>query len=171
MERAVVLVASCGSVAVGVRADAASSMRAGLATGGVLFAAAALVDVVEHRIPNRLLIASVFATVVGLLLAGDARAALHALAGAAVAGGCLLVVWLSREVGMGDVKMAGAVGLSAGGVELVAAPLAIFVAALLAALIGVASGRRRLPLAPAMWCGWMVAIVIAPLVSPWPGAS
>ena len=73
-------------------------------------------------------------------------------------GGLMLLVRLTRGVGMGDVKMAAVVGASAGAVALMAAPVALAVASFAGATFGVITRRQRLPLGPALWLGWAVAL-------------
>lgn len=73
----------------------------------------------------------------------------------------MLVVHLSRGVGLGDVKLAAVVGASCGTSALAAAPLAIAVAAIAAAATGLLTRRTRLPLGPSLWAGWAVATAAA----------
>lgn len=159
--RGLALLAMCGSAWVAVAAHAALSVRMALVAAGCLAAAAAVIDVYEHRLPNALT-----ASIAAIALAGAAgadgpgsRVLVGSLVGGALAGGAMLVVHLRRGVGLGDVKMAGALGLSAGSVAVVAAPVAIAVAALLAATAGVVMGRSRLALGPALWCGWLTSLL------------
>jgi hypothetical protein len=109
---------------------------------------------------------------VGVILSREATVLCNSLIGTAVAGGLMLMVRLSRGVGMGDVKMAGVVGASvgAGTGALVAAPMAIALAALSAAVYGLTANRRRLALGPSLWFGWAVALVFATAL-PLPGWS
>ena len=148
-------VARCGAV-VGVAVSiAVFGGHVLVAVTGVLLIAAAIVDVHEHRLPNLLVGAAAVTGAAGAVL--DQRL-LPALSGASIAFVLLLWVRLARGLGMGDVKMGAAVGLSAATRALVAAPLAIAVAALLAAGSGLALRRDRLPLGPALWCGWAFAL-------------
>lgn len=158
--RSLWLAATSCSLWLGLTAGAAPSVRLTLAAAGVLAASAALIDAFEHRLPNALTASIAAIALAGATGAGgDAgRVMVATVAGGAVAGGAMLVVHLRRGVGLGDVKMAFALGLSAGSVAVVAAPVAIAVAALLAASIGVLTGRARLPLGPALWCGWAVSL-------------
>ncbi|CAB4364352.1 MAG: hypothetical protein F2681_10605 [Actinobacteria bacterium] len=138
---------------------AARPVVAQLALGllGVSLASAALVDVHEQRLPNSLLaigaVAGVVAAVADRVLGG-------AFVGLAVAGGLMLLVRLTRGVGMGDVKMAGVVGLATAEAGLVAAPIAVAIAALTAGVVGAVAGRTRLPLGPSLWLGWALALVL-----------
>ncbi|MDO8390420.1 MAG: A24 family peptidase [Actinomycetota bacterium] len=124
---------------------------------GVVLATAALVDVHERRLPNRLLAAA--GLLVLLAAAADGRVA-PSLVGALVAGGLLLVVRLARSVGMGDVKMATVVGAGVVREHPVAAPVAIAVAAMAGAGTGLVLRRSSLPFGPALWLGWAVAVIL-----------
>jgi prepilin signal peptidase PulO-like enzyme (type II secretory pathway) len=81
--------------------------------------------------------------------------------GVLVAGGLLLGVRLRRGVGMGDVKLGAVIGGNAALVALPAAPVAVAVAAATGAGAGWVLRRSSLPLGPALWFGWAVAIVTA----------
>lgn len=153
---------ACVGARIGVVAGVAASVavadgRVLVALTGVLLVAAALVDVHEHRLPNVLVGA---AAVTAVAAAVYQHRLASALSGAVIAFSLLLWVRLARGLGMGDVKMGAAVGLSVGARTVVAAPAAIGVAALLAAGTGVVLRRDRLPLGPALWCGWVMALVI-----------
>lgn len=145
------------------------SVRVAIAITGALLIAAALVDVHEHRLPNALLVAAFATSVIGAAAALDLESLAGSLGGALVAGGAMLAVRLTRGVGMGDVKLAGAIGASAGSLSLPAAPLAIAVAAVVAATFGLATGRRRVPLGPSLWLGWAVSVAaIVAIEREWP---
>jgi leader peptidase (prepilin peptidase)/N-methyltransferase len=117
-----------------------------------------LVDIEEHRLPNRLIGLAALAGVCGALLAGARSSVIGAAVGALVAGSAVMIVCLTRGVGMGDVKMAFAIGLALGPLGFMAAPLAIGIAALVAAAYGKAARRARLPLGPSLWFGWAVVV-------------
>lgn len=152
-------VAACvTSAALGILAPVGTSTRAGIAVCGALLAAAALVDVHEHKLPNRLLAAAFAAMAVGVTVAADPALLGRLVAGLLLAGGLMLLVRLTRGVGMGDVKMAAVVGASTAPVVLIAAPIAVAVAAATAAGYGLMARRRRLALGPALWFGWAVAL-------------
>ena len=137
--------------------------RVALVATGVLLAIAALVDVHERKLPNRLLASALAITIAGSLSTLDAAAVARTVAGLLVGGGLLLLVQLVRGVGMGDVKMAGVVGASTGTFHLLAAPAAIAVAAFTASAYAVAARRQRLALGPALWLGWAVALLTVAL--------
>ena len=137
--------------------DGGPGGRATIALAGMLLATAALVDVHEHRLPNRLLAAAALAA---LASAGLEHRLGVAITGLALAAGLLLVVRLARGIGMGDVKMAGVVGAGVASNGLVAAPVAVAVAALAAATAGALLVRSRLPFGPSLWLGWAVGLVL-----------
>lgn len=145
-----------GGLAAALEAD--WSLRVALALTGALLIATALVDVHEHRLPNALVAAALATSLIGAAATLDLVSLAGSLGGTLVAGGAMLAVRLTRGVGMGDVKLAGAIGASAGSLSLLAAPLAIAVAAVVAAAFGLATGPRRVPLGPALWLGWAVSV-------------
>lgn len=161
-------VAACltvGGLAAALSTDL--SLRVALALTGALLIAAALVDVHEHRLPNALVAAAFATSVIGAAATLDLVSLAGLLGGTLVAGGAMLAVRLTRGVGMGDVKLAGVIGASAGSLSLPAAPLAIGVAAVVAATFGLATGRRRVPLGPSLWLGWAVSVAAFVAVERW----
>lgn len=143
------------------------SMRSAVVAGttavvGLLLAAAALVDSHERRLPNRLLALALAFAIGGAVLSMEIVVVQTALVGMAVAGGLMLLVRLTRGVGIGDVKMAAAIGAStgAGTNTLLAAPIAIAMAAFAAATYGFITNRRRVALGPALWFGWASALAL-----------
>lgn len=141
-------------------------VRWSVAVVGAVLALAALVDVREHKLPNRLLGAGMVVVFAGVLSTATSANLMSAIWGMALAGGLMLIVRVARGVGMGDVKMAAVVGASTGAAAVVvAAPLAIAIAALVGAMYGVLASRQRLPLGPALWAGW--AISLAAFASGW----
>ena len=144
----------CAAAAVaGIVGGADTWWRVSGALVGVLLGAAAVVDVREHRLPNRLVGGAFVVALGGAAASGDA-AVVAASAGALLAGGLLLVVYLLRGVGMGDVKAAGAIGMALGPAGWWAAPSAIASAAVVASVYGAARGVRRLPFGPSLVLGW-----------------
>jgi leader peptidase (prepilin peptidase) / N-methyltransferase len=132
--------------------------------------AIALIDIRHHIIPNRLMYPALIAFPVLLVAAWLSGAPLN-LAGAAIGfaaygGGLLLVALVSRGMGMGDVKLAGLIGLVLGSLGLryvgVAAGAAIVlggVGGLMALLLG-RSRRDAIPFGPYMAAGALVAIFV-----------
>ena len=153
------LVAACvTSMALGALVPLAAPAGAGIALCGAVLAAAALVDLHEQRLPNRLLVVALAATVVSVVVAGEPALVGRAAIGMLLGGGLLLLVRLTRGVGMGDVKMAAVVGASTAPLAIVSAPVAIAIAAMVAAGYGLLAKRTRLPLGPALWLGWAAAL-------------
>jgi len=156
--RRAVAAACVTSAALGSAVSAPTTVRWSIAVVGVVLAVAAMVDVQEHKLPNRLLLGALTSVTVGVLATSNVTLAVSVVLGMLLAGGLMLLVRLTRGVGMGDVKMAAVVGASVGAVELMAAPIAVAVAAFAAASFGVITRRQRLPLGPALWLGWAVAL-------------
>ncbi len=156
--RRAALAAAVTSVAVGTAMPAPWSVRAATAFVGVLLVIAALVDLHERRIPNRLLAFAAVVTLAGSVPNPDAHHLLLVGLGALTGGGAMLTVHLCRGVGMGDVKMAAVVGASCGWLSFEAAPIAVAVAAFAASLYGVWSRRSSLALGPSLWFGWAISI-------------
>ncbi len=157
VRRASVL-AAMTSVMVGAAAPLPSGVRVSTAAVGVLLVLAALVDVHERRLPNRLLGTAALVLVASTpwSAAGQVRSM---IAGAAVAGGLLMVVRLLRGIGMGDVKAAAVVGASVGAISPTAAAVAVALTATVAAAVGFVARLRTLPLGPALWLGWAVVLL------------
>lgn len=164
--RAALLVACLASGAVPRSVGATSATQFALACAGVMLAAAALVDAHDYRLPNRLLAAALVAAFSVPLLSLDSHLLGRALLGMFLGGGLMLLVHLSHGVGMGDVKMAAAVGASLGGVNgspVLAVPIAIAIAAFAAATYGLLAHRQRLAIGPSLWFGWASVLALTPL--------
>lgn len=153
-----VLAATVTAVLVAQALPSSVAVRIASAAVGVLLVAAALVDIHERRLPNRLLMLGGTIAVAGAVLADDRSILLGAVLGGSIAGASMLIVRLTRGVGMGDVKAAIVVGASAGSVTLVAAPVAIAVTSFVAAAYGLLAHRSRVPLGPSLWIGWALAL-------------
>lgn len=130
------------------------------AVSGSLLATGAFVDLAERRIPNLLTGAALLVALVGASLSGLALLG-RSLLGLVLAAVPMAVVHARRGVGLGDVKMAAAVGASCGASAVVAAPVAVAAAALVAAAFGAITRRAALPLGPFLWLGWASAIAWA----------
>jgi leader peptidase (prepilin peptidase)/N-methyltransferase len=139
-----------------------------LAAAGVLLA---VVDLQHHLLPNRVVVPSIGIGAVLLLVAALSDGNWEALLRAALGAGVLFVVFLvlalisPRGLGMGDVKLAGLIGLYLGwigwGAVVVGAAAGFVIQALLA--LALLAGRRiglrgELPFGPAMLLGAAVAI-------------
>ena len=133
----------------------------------------ALIDL-EHRIiPNAIMLPAAVAAPVILALTRPEDLVEHLIAGAA-AGGFLLVAVLAypRGMGMGDVKLAGVLGLYLG-VSVAPAMLIAFLAGTLvgAAVMarkGVAEGRKTaVPFGPFLALGGLVGLFAGPAIVAW----
>jgi leader peptidase (prepilin peptidase)/N-methyltransferase len=133
----------------------------------------ALIDLDERIIPNKITLpAAIGAVVIGLVLA-PSRVPGQLIAGAA-AGGFLLVYVLAypRGMGMGDVKLAGVLGLYLGAsvaVALLVGVLAgVLAGAVVMARVGVAKGRKTaVPFGPFLALGGVIALFVGPQIVHW----
>lgn len=139
----------------------------------IVLLAAAVVDLVEHRLPNGLVLAAAVpvAAAVAVAAAAGSDAWTGSFAGASVVGLPLLGTHLAAPAGLGfgDVKAGVVLG---GGVGLVSPALAV--AGLMLGLVGTATwavaGRHRaVPLGPGMVIGTVAALAAGRLlgVRPW----
>ena len=139
----------------------------------VVGAALAWIDLTQRRLPNRLVLPAIAASVpllVGAaLLEGAASRAVTALVGGAALFLFYLVLALVSPsgMGMGDVKLAALVGLYAGYLgwaTLVAAAFAGFLAGGLAAVVGILARRATrttaIPFGPWMLVGLWAAVAL-----------
>lgn len=175
---------AAAAVVTGALAAAAAARlgpRTELVAYGVLFAVLVAVSVTDlsHRlVPRRLVYPG--ATVVAAALVADALSSHHpgrlggAAVGGAVAFGVFFAVWwfVPRGMGFGDVRLAGLIGLALGYLGLLDAYLGFLSAFVLGALGGAVvmaatgSGRRtRVPFAPALAAGAVVAVLAGPHVA------
>lgn len=133
----------------------------------------ALIDLDHRIIPNRITLpAAVAAPAIGLALRPSGVPA--QLIGGAAAAGFLLVFVLAypRGMGMGDVKLAGVLGLFLGASVSVAlltgVLLATVVGAGVMARVGVQEGRKTaLPFGPFLALGGVVALFAGPSILHW----
>lgn len=135
-----------------------------------LMPAVAAIDIAHHIIPNRLMYPALLAFPPLLLVARLAGAPVD-LVGAAIGfvaygGGLLLVALISRGMGMGDVKLAGVIGVVLGALGLryvgVAAGAAIVLGGVggLAALLLGRSRKDAIPFGPFMAAGATLAVFL-----------
>jgi len=140
--------------------------------------AAAAIDLHHRIIPNRILYPSlaVFAVAVATLWVAGRHVSLAggALGLLAYGGGLFLVALISRQgMGMGDVKLAGLVGLVLGALGWkyvgVAAALAILAGGLIAigALLRGARRKDVLPFGPSIALGALLSALFAPHLASW----
>ncbi|MFM7045305.1 MAG: prepilin peptidase [Ilumatobacteraceae bacterium] len=157
---------------------------------GACAGAAAASDVMHRRVPNRLAAAVLGAGLVASIgltwgdgVSGGAadRTSEHlerlalgtalAVAGCVLAGIPMLLVRIIRGLGMGDVKLAGALGASLMARAWWLPLAAVAVAAAAAATAGGITGRSAMPLAPFLAVGWLAAMLLVsaiPLVTAMP---
>ncbi len=133
----------------------------------------ALIDL-EHRIiPNAIMLPAAVAAPVILALTRPEDLVEHLIAGAA-AGGFLLVAVLAypRGMGMGDVKLAGVLGLYLGASVAPAMLIAFLAGTLVGAAVmarkGVAEGRKTaVPFGPFLALGGLVGLFAGPAIVAW----
>ncbi|MEN9504746.1 MAG: hypothetical protein RI958_672 [Actinomycetota bacterium] len=128
----------------------------------------ALVDLAEHRIPNRSVV------VIGAIALGAAVLTRHVPAvaiGASSTAGLLWSVRYGHGIGLGDVKFAAALGAIGGLVGPLVGLVGLGFAAVSAAAVGAAVRRRRMALAPWLWAGSAAATALHLVAAgrlPWP---
>ncbi len=133
----------------------------------------ALIDYDHHIIPNRLTLpAAIVAVAVGL--ATHPAGVPEQLISGAAAGGFLLVFVLAypRGMGMGDVKLAGVLGLFLGRTVAVAILSGVIagtiVGAIVMARVGVSEGRKTaVPFGPFLALGGVIALFAGPAIVHW----
>ena len=166
MTRRVLPIAAAGGIAFAIAAAQANTDRlelTRLAVCGAALAAAAGVDLAEHRIPNRLVLPAAAACAALTL---TEPVALAGLASGLALVALLLGLSLARPaaLGMGDVKLALLIAVGLDGHAPGALLLGLALAALAGILLAVARGRegwrRALPLAPFLTVGALVALVL-----------
>jgi leader peptidase (prepilin peptidase)/N-methyltransferase len=139
----------------------------------VFFGLAVAVSVTDltHRLVPRYLVYGALALIVPLLVAVSATDhTWHDLAGAAIGGaaafGVFFLIWffVPKGMGFGDVRLAGAIGLTVGYLSLLHVYLAFltgFILGLVLGLVfmvGATTGRKtRIPFAPALAAGAVIA--------------
>jgi leader peptidase (prepilin peptidase) / N-methyltransferase len=166
MTKPVVSIAVAGGVGFAIAAAGATTDLVALtrlAVCGAALAAAAAVDVAEHRVPNRVVVPA--ATICAALTLADGPSLAPLASGLALVA-LMLGLSLARPaaLGMGDVKLALLIALGLVG----HAPSALLLGLALATLAGVVlvaahgreAWRRALPLAPFFAVGALGALVL-----------
>ncbi|MCB1002324.1 MAG: prepilin peptidase [Acidimicrobiales bacterium] len=162
---------SIGGAALAVAAGTASvtAAEAPITTGiaiamvGVLGGAAAIVDVHERRLPNRLSGLSLLIVAAAALL-DDPWTGVDALISMSMAAVPLWVVRYGRGLAFGDVKFAAVLGAATGLVHPYAGVVVVWVAALSAGVFALRTGRRRLAFGPWLWAGYLTGGVVVVVV-------
>jgi len=142
--------------------------------------ALALIDLDVHRLPDAIVLPSYPVALVLLgaasLLGGDGAALVRALVGAVALFGLYAVLWFARPggMGLGDVKLAGVLGLYLGWWGWDALAVGGFLAFLVGGLVslplllsGRAGRRTAIPFGPSMLGAALAALVVAAPLSGW----
>lgn len=123
------------------------------------------VDAREHRLPNRIVLPCYAACGAGLVAAAASGGApVVALVSGAATAAFYAVLSACGGMGMGDVKLGGVLGLSAGLLGMsaaVLAPLAGFVLGGAAAVVALRNGAGRIPFGPCLLGGYWIAVIVA----------
>lgn len=130
-----------------------------------------VIDLRHRRLPNAIVLPTAVvcaALIVAAAIAGAPLDAVHAALGGVAFGGALLIVEVASRggMGMGDVKLAGLIGLVVGAVDLasvaVAAGAAILLGGLAAivALVRGADRRSALPFGPMLAAGALIGLFL-----------
>lgn len=163
--RALVTAGVAANLAMAVAATSVVSplSAAALATVGLVAGAAAVVDVHEHRIPNRLLSLSLAVVVlVALVERGTTIGAV--VVSALVASVPLWIVRYGKGLGIGDVKFAAALGAAGGLVHPFTGLGVVWLAALASGTFAAVRRKRSLALGPWLWAGFVGATAVGVLV-------
>ncbi len=156
--RGAVLAGVAGAIGIALAAARQVPVASAVAIGavGVLAAGAAVVDVHEHRIPNRLVWSALIVVAVAAGLAGW-RTVADVLVGLVIGSVPLFVVRYDKGLGLGDVKFAAALGAAGGLVHPGVGLVAVWAAALASGVFALRTDRLRLALAPWLWAGFVAA--------------
>ncbi len=140
------------------------------------------IDLEHFIVPNRVVYPALFLSVPLLVAAAALGGEWHSLRGAAVGGlaawGLLLVIHLVSPAGMGfgDVRLAGLIGMVLGWLSIGHVLLALFLAFLAAAVVGMGrvavrlrSRKDRVPFGPFLALGAILAVLFGGPVLSWYG--
>ena len=163
---AVVLAGALATVLVGAWWLPVSGRVAATAAALLVLVAAALVDAVEHRLPNRLVALAAVPVVVALAASWSADLARDVLAGALVVAVPLLAAHLVSPAGMGfgDVKAGAVLGAALGILDVQLAVFALVLGLGAGAAWGLTRRARTIPLGPALVVGALAALTAARLL-------
>jgi leader peptidase (prepilin peptidase) / N-methyltransferase len=160
------------AVAIVVRGGSVRELALGLVLLAVLVPVA-LIDLDHRIIPNRITLPAALAAVLIGLATAPSRVPEQLIAGAGAAAFLLVfVLAYPRGMGMGDVKLAGVLGLflerSVGVAILAAVFTATLVGAIVIARVGVKRGRKTaLPFGPFLALGGIFALFAGPAIVHW----
>lgn len=160
--RLFVAAAFCSALLI-VRCAEGALHGAALAVVAAVGIVAGWVDAYERRLPDVLVLPAYPAVAALLLATADADVVLRAAACAAAGASLYLVGHALGQVGFGDVKLAGLLGLVLGWACWQSAALALIAAAVIGgaqAAAVLAMRRSAFPFGPAMLLGAAIAIVI-----------
>lgn len=162
--RIVTLIGCAVSLAISAALSAVSGYAIAAGITLSVLGIAAMVDAVEHRLPNVLLGIAAVPVVVGVAVAYvvDDHAFGSSLAGALFVAGPLLLAHLVAPAGMGfgDVKAAAVVGAAIGLIDDDLAIPALVTALALVGGWGLVRRRRAVPLGPGLVTGALVVIAV-----------
>lgn len=141
--------------------------------------AVSLIDLERHIIPNAIVYPSLVVFGVAVALGAALGMGLDLLSGAigllAYGGGLLLIVLVyPKGMGMGDVKLAGLIGLVLGALGLEFVLIAWFLAILVGGIVGIGTmlisggdGKTAIPFGPSLAVGAVASTALAPQIWGW----
>lgn len=140
------------------------------------------IDIDHHRLPNKVVYPTLFATAPLLVLAGVATGEwgdlARAAAGGAIAFLVLFIIHVAapRGMGFGDVRLAGVIGTGLGYLGLGYVAVGLFLAFVTSAFIGIAliatrvrSRKDRIPFGPFLALGCLLAVLAGGPILRWYG--
>jgi leader peptidase (prepilin peptidase)/N-methyltransferase len=151
---------ACAVIATASIGESAVVVASGLSL--LVLVGAALVDAVERRLPNALVLAAALPVIAALIATGSAELGRSAAAGAALVAGPLLVTHLITPSGMGfgDVKAGAVLGAAMGLVDVELAVLTLVFGLGASAAWGLATRARSIALGPGLVAGALAAHLI-----------
>lgn len=160
--------------AVAVAAIGPSAFLAGPLALAVVSGELVRIDIEAHRLPNRLVLPCFAAAIAGIALDGILNSTTPggAIGSGAVWFGFFLLLNLGGGMGMGDVKLAGVLGLCLGSLGAASAVLGMLLAFLFGGVAGgvvlarrVGGIRSRIPFGPFLLAGFWVALALTPALA------
>lgn len=161
-----ILALACVAVVASILTAASPIVPIASALPVAVLVAPALVDLLDRRLPNRMVgtaaLVGVTAGAITVVTGGDISST-GALLGVAVFAGPLLAMHLiaPASMGFGDVKVACVLGAAIGLVHPYHALVALCVGSLLGATAGLLRRRRTIAFGPALVAGAIVALAVA----------